>query len=370
MAGQRKAFKDWFDADAAGAMAAQLAAVVPRFARKRFVKLATEGLDTLEFNGRVKRFSEAMAATLPSDIPEALAMVTASLPPPLPDCDSVTDGWLQWPVGQFIADYGLAHFDDSMAAMVALTQRFSSEFAVRPFVQHYPRQTFAFLHRLTGDDSPHVRRWCSEGVRPRLPWGKKLQFLIADPAPIMPIINALKDDGELYVRRSVANTLNDIAKDHPALAVRQCQQWSKGATPQRSWIIKNALRTLIKDGDSQALSVVGFGPPKQIKAELAATPAVVKIGGKTTLNATISTTARQRQQLIVDYAVHYVRKNGTASPKVFKWTTLELPARGQVELGKAHSLKVTTVRALYPGAHRVELQINGQRCAQTSFELN
>ena len=366
---ERKAFKDWFDKTAARAMATQVASAAPDFDETGFVRRATRNLSKLEFNARVQQFSDALRATLPESVPHALATLTNSLPAALPDCESVADGWLQWPVGQFIADHGLEHFDESMAAMIALTKRLSSEFAVRPFVEHHQDATFARLLSLTSDCSPHVRRWCSEAVRPRLPWGRKLRALVEDPGPIWPILEALKDDDELYVRRSVANNLNDIAKDHPQLVVKRCQQWKKGGNERRSWVIRHGLRSLIKGGQSGALAVVGCGPPRKLTAELSIRSRRILIGGQIELTAVIETTAVKAQQLILDYAVHYVRKSGKSSSKVFKWTTTRLPANGSVTLNKRHSMKLTTVRALYPGIHQVELQINGVRMAETSFRL-
>jgi len=366
---ERKAFKDWFDRKAAQAMASQVAAAAPGFDETGFVRRATRNLSKLEFNARVQQFSNALRATLPESVPHALATLTNSLPAALPDCEAVADGWLQWPVGQFIADHGLDHFDESMAAMIALTKRMSSEFAVRPFVEHRQDATFARLLSLTSDSNPHVRRWCSEAVRPRLPWGRKLRALVEDPGPIWPILEALKDDDELYVRRSVANNLNDIAKDHPQLVVKRCKQWKKGGNEHRSWVIRHGLRSLVKDGQPGALAVIGFGPPKELSAALSIRPRQIEIGDQIELTARIETAAANAQDLIVDYAVHYVRKSGKSSSKVFKWTTTRLPAAGSVTLNKRHPMKLTTVRALYPGVHRVELQINGVRMAEASFRL-
>ena len=366
---ERKAFKDYFDASAARAMATQLTAAMPTFDWRKFVRLASCNLDGLEFAARVRQFSNAMAATLPSSVPSALAVLTESLPEPLPDCDSITDGWRQWPVGQFIADHGIDHFDASMSTMIELTKRFSSEYAVRPFVEHRPRETFERLLTLTEDPNPHVRRWCSEGTRPRLPWGKKLHALVRDPSPIWPILEALKDDDELYVRRSVANNLNDIAKDHVDPVVGRCERWSRSGNQDRLWIIKHGLRSLIKAGDSGALAVVGIGPPRKLVATLTVTPRRLAIGDAIELSAHLETTAARDQDLVIDYVVHYVRQSGRSSPKVFKWTTARLPARGSTELSKRHPMRPTTVRSLYPGQHRVEVQVNGIGIAEASFLL-
>ncbi len=365
----KKALKNWFDRAAARALGKQVAGAFPRFDTRKFVELATRDLSKLTFMARVRQFADALGHTLPSATPRALAVLTQSLPPVLPDCDAVTDGWLQWPLGQYIADHGLPYFDESMTAMIALTQRFSAEFAVRPFVIQRPTETFARLRDLTDHHSPHVRRWCSEGTRSRLPWGSKVAHLVTDPGPIWPIVEALKDDPVRYVQRSVANNLNDIAKDHPSAVVKRCASWSKGAGAGRKWTIAHALRTLVKDGDPQALAIIGYGPPHKIAATLSIAPKRIELGGAITLTTEVCTTAARKQDLMVDYVVHYVRKGDKTSGKVFKWCKACLPAREKLTLTKRHSMRPTTTRALYPGKHRVELQINGVRVAEAQFRL-
>jgi len=366
---KKKAFKDWFDRAAARTLAAQVHAVWPSFDVGTFEKRATKGLSKLELKGRVQQFSDALAAGLPDDIPKALGILTDSLPPGRPDSEDITDGFVQWPVGQFIADHGLPHFEASMHAMIELTQRLTSEFAVRPFVEHRPEETFARLLSLTSHENLHVRRWCSEGVRPRLPWGTVIKPLVEDPSPIWPILDALQNDPERYVQRSVANTLGDIAKDHPEDAVRWAKACVKQGGPDQMWMAKHGLRGPIKAGHVGALAVIGFHPPKGVTATLRAKPKTVHIGESVELLATLSSSHGRKQSLLVDYVVHYVGKSKARAGKTFKWTTLELPARGEAELAKRHSMKVTTIRALYPGKHRVELMVGGQVLAETAFTL-
>lgn len=366
---ERRAFKDYFDANAAQQLAAQIGSVMARLDRHRFVADATHELEHKEFAARVQQFADALARHLPPSIPKALGILTSSLPEPLPTCDMITDGWLQWPVGQFIADHGVPHFESSMKAMIELTKRFSSEFAVRPFVEQRPDETFSHLLSLTGDPNPHVRRWCSEGVRPRLPWGKKLRALVDDPSPILPILEALKDDEEPYVRRSVANNLNDIAKDHPQVVLDLCQRWSQRAHEQRSWVIKHGLRTLVKDAHPQALKLIGYAAPQRITSTLRVDRPSLAIGESVELQAELVSASAHAQPLLVDYVVHYVRQADRVGPKVFKWTSIALPARGRIDLRKRHSMKPTTVRKLYPGLHRIELQVNGHRVAEARFTL-
>ena len=368
MSENRKAYKDYFDRQAAKSLGQQIAGVSKNLDQAKFVRFCVQDLKSLEFSDRVKQFSAAMRHVLPSSVPQALSILQRSLPAPLPDCEAVTDGWLQWPVGQFVADFGAEHFDESFSLMIELTQRFSSEFAVRPFVENQPEATFARLRALVDHESPHVRRWCSEGVRPRLPWGKKLNQLINDPSPILPILEALKDDEELYVRRSVANNLNDLAKDHADLVVQICRKWSKGKT-DRSWLIRHSLRSLIKQGDPRALEVVGFAIPDRICVECQVENNRVAIGDHLELTIRLTNVSESDQSLMVDYAIEYVRQNSKRSEKVFKWKTLTLSAGDSIRLCKRHSMRQTTVRRLYPGLHRAKIQVNGKRVAEAEFEL-
>ena len=368
-AAEKKSHKEWFDRDAAKALAAQLASVDKTFDTNAFVRQCCKGLTTLEFNARVKQFADAMASALPADYTSAIAIVQKSLPEPLPDCNSVTDGWLQWPVGQFIADRGLKHFSESMDCMVQLTMRFSAEFAVRPFVERYPEKTFEYLYGCVEDVSPHVRRWCSEGTRTRLPWGGNLNALIADPSPIFPILEALKDDNEIYVRKSVANSLNDLSKDHPQAVIKICKRWSKSSNDGRDWIIKQGLRTLIKQGDKDALKLTGFKAPEGVTSTLELSRKRIAIGDSVELLVTLENASSRRQNILLDYIVDFKGKGNNARRKVFKWKALELKAGEKLTIKKQHPMKQTTVRKLYTGKHKIELQLNGQLMASGEFTL-
>ncbi len=366
---KRKLFKDWFDEDAAVSLAEQFQETWSSFPSERFLELATQKLSRLEFHARIQQFARALALCLPQNPPEALALVTASLPPVIDSEESVNGGWLQWPLGQFIADRGLPHFEESFQAMTELTKRFSSEFAVRPFVERYPQRSFERLLSLTGHPNPHVRRWCSEGVRPLLPWGKKLKDLVANPAPIWPILDALKDDPVLYVRRSVANNLNDISKNHPDLVLARCQEWSQDKRHDRDRLIGHALRTLIKEGHPEALSLLGFQKPEALELQLVVEPESLSIGESVVITLSLNQSTGRTQNLLIDYVVEYVRQKGKVSSKVFKWTKLRLEPQGPLTIKKKHPVRETTIRALYPGFHRIAVQINGERLAEASFEL-
>lgn len=365
----RKPFKDYFDCDAAVRLAGQVAAAWPDFDEAAFTRRATRGLGGLEFQARVQQFSDALAAGLPDDRAEALRILTRSLPPALPDCEALTDGWLQWPLGQFIADHGLPHLDDAMTAMIELTRRFSSEFAVRPFLIKRPDEVYPRLVELTAHPCPHVRRWCSEGSRPRLPWGRQLAAVVKDPSPSWPILDALRDDPEPYVRKSVANHLNDIARDHPDLVIRRARAWRKNATPARTWIIRHGLRTLVKQGHPDALALLGFDPGAALEASLTPSPKTLAIGESTALAARIRNPGTTPVCIAVDYRVHFVRPSGRPSMKVFKWTAAEIPAGKTVALKKTHPFRHASIRTLHPGRHRIQLQVNGAILAEASVRL-
>ncbi|MCC5841964.1 MAG: hypothetical protein JJT96_17750 [Opitutales bacterium] len=367
---KRKAYKDWFDAAAADSLARQIAAVHPKFPRKAFLGLALTNIDALGFHARVEQFSRALQATLPEDTPTALAILTESLPPVLPDTEAVTDGWLQWPVGHFIGAQGLPHFEEAMVAIRELTRRFTSEFAIRPFIAAHPEKALARLLEWTTDTCPHVRRLCSEGSRPRLPWGAHLVALIADPSPALPILDALKDDPSLYVRRSVSNHLNDIARDHPAAALSIAKAWSRRATAERQWVIRRGLRNLIKAGDQSALTLLGYAPPEGIQTVFEVLPGEISVGESVRIRLTLENTGTAPVRLLLDYAVTYVRRVARTGRKVFKWTTEELQPGQRKTLEKSHPMRPTSVRALYPGKHYVEIQINGVSLERAVFQLN
>lgn len=239
-----------------------LAQVHPKFDGPRFRRLVREGLEPLGLMERGNHFARALRATLPEKFSEAVALLLATLTPPHTQTSDLGMGVFFYHAhGCFIADYGLdpAHnggedpFDLAMEAQREITRRFTAEFSVRPFLIAQQERALARLAGWIGDPCPHVRRWCSEGTRPRLPWGKRLPALVRDPRPALPLLEALKDDPERYVRRSVANHLGDIAKDHPELVFELCERWLKGASAERRWLLRHALRHPAKKGVKEAL---------------------------------------------------------------------------------------------------------------------
>lgn len=360
-----------FGADVPHAIAAMIAAVHPSFNSLGFMRDALDGYDALALMPRGKKIAQALRVHLPQDYPQALAILLDSLHQPHGrDPGQSLAAFLYLPHTQFVAQYGLAHFAESMRAQHALTQCFTAEFSIRPFLEHHPEATLRQLTVWANDPSVHVRRLVSEGTRPRLPWAPRLRRFQADPTPVLTLLELLKDDPELYVRRSVANNLNDIGKDHPDVLTRTAQAWLQGASEQRAWIIGHALRSAVKRGESGALQVLGFGKAAQVSvANPRITPAMAVRGGAVHIAFEVTNTHTAAQSVLVDFCVHYVKANGQTRAKVFKLKTLELAPGQTVALAKKLSLAEMTTRKHYPGLHRVEVILNGQAQPLGAFDL-
>ncbi|MDP3253648.1 MAG: DNA alkylation repair protein [Hydrogenophaga sp.] len=376
-------FKNLINRDTVAATGAHLRRAWPKFDRKRFEAQATQGLEALEFKARAMQMADALQATLPEDFTHACEVVQISLAPPLAldargepvshseaVAASGVGGWAVWPMGEFVARRGVNDVPTALACLHALTQRFTAEFAIRPLIQLHQVQVLETLGQWVHDPSPHVRRLVSEGSRPRLPWGIRLQALVADPSPTLPLLRALQDDASSYVRRSVANHLNDIAKDHPDLVAGWVRDHLIDAPGERSALLRHASRGLIKAGHAPTLEAWGLASGLKGEASLKLSAARASVGGEIGLNVVLRSTARKPQLLEVDYAVHHVRANGGSSPKVFKGWRLSLAAGEERVLSKRHSLKPVTTRTLYPGRHVVELRVNGVSLAEASFLLS
>ncbi len=376
-------FKNLINAGTVADAGRHLQRVWPGFDRRRFEQHAATGLDALEFKARAMQLADALQATLPDRFAAATEVLEASLAPPVPldaagepaglseaQSDTGLAGWVVWSMGEYVARQGMADVPRALACLHALTQRFSAEFAIRPFVRDHPALVFDTLSRWTQDPSAHVRRLVSEGSRPRLPWGLRLQALVSDPAPTLPLLRALQDDTSAYVRRSVANHLNDIAKDHADLVAGWVHENRRGASAQRTALLRHASRSLIKQGHPPTLVAWGLQPGLRGTATLALSAPHAAVGDGVDLAVALTSTARTAQDLVVDYVVHHVRANGGTSPKVFKGWKLTLAPGEARALAKRHSLRPVTTRTLYPGTHRVEVLVNGAAVAAASFELH
>ena len=284
--------------------------------------------------------------------------------------DRPYSAFLYLPHSLFIARHGLAHFEDAMRAHHALTQRFTAEFSLRPYLMHHREPTLARLHAWARDDSAHVRRAASEATRPRLPWAPRLPEFQRNPGLALPLLDALKDDASSYVRRSVANHLGDIAKDHPTHAAHTARAWLRDASPQRQALVRHGLRYLVKQGHADALAALGLGHAVTLVVQaVRITPQQPQIGAKLRIEADLHNPEPHSQRVLADLEVRYVKANGQTAPKVFKLATLDIAPGQTVTLGKTLSLAQMSTRTHHPGRHSVALLLNGQAQPLGHFDL-
>ncbi|MDJ0827310.1 MAG: DNA alkylation repair protein [Rhodobacter sp.] len=366
--------KNLFNVGVIREMGTQLARI-DGFDRAGFEATALNGLDDLEMMQRSAQITAALRASLPHEpFPQTMQSLTGLLHPEteaaldsLPLDGQGLRGWALVPVGTLVAEDGLGHPEESLAFLRQMTMRFSAEFAVRPFFRDHTGLTLDHARAWAKDGNYHVRRLASEGSRPRLPWGLRLFVFIDDPSPLIPILTTLRDDPTDYVRRSVANSLNDIAKDHPDLIADLAAEWLRDAPSPRRKLVKHALRTLVKAGHPDALSVIGFGPPDGVAAELSVSPEKIRLGEALTLTLTLESPADL--PVLIDYAVQFRKADGSLSPKVFKWTETALAAKTPLTLQKRVPLRDVTTRRHYPGRQAVSVQVNGVTLAEAPFTL-
>lgn len=343
------------------------------FDKEGFVAEVMSRLPELELKDRIRWITEVLHGHLPKDYEKAVAVILKSLPQPLDPFKSDDDfgDFIFAPFGEYVAKYGCEkkYLATSFWALEELTQRFSMEDAVRYFLRAFPVQTLAQCRAWVIHNNYHVRRLVSEGTRPLLPWSGRVTLTSADTLPLLCILHA---DRARYVTRSVANHLNDIAKHKPAVVIKTLEKWQRAKlqdAKELAWMTKHALRTLIKQGNNDALTLLGYGGAGVVKVE--------KFGLDFYQNQTafshnliisLSLVAKAGSNLMVDYIVHFRKKNGQTSPKVFKWKSFTAGSKEIIKLQKKHILKTdATTYKLYTGEHKVVLQINGQKLAEATF---
>lgn len=326
-----------------------------------FVETASSALPELELKARVAHVADALRAALAPGWARAAEQVRAGLPPLLTTTERLGYPMTWWPVVSVVERHGAHDPGVSLPLLRELTQVFSGEFAIRPLLRAHPDEAWAAVRAWAVDPNPHVRRLASEGTRPRLPWGGRLRH-----EPAVDVLDALVDDPELYVRRSVANHLGDLAKDEPELAVQLAGRWLAAPSAERRWVVRHGLRHLVKKGHHGALALQGFDAPRLDAVRFSAAPARVVFPGAVEL--VLEADLRRDQALVVDAVVHFVTARGATSAKTWKWSTKPHVA-GRLRLSKRFTMRPVSTRRYYPGHHRVELQVNGRVLAETSFEL-
>ena len=369
-------FKNMFNITLVRDMAQHFERHNPQFNSAAFITDATSNFDSLELKERSNQIALAMHRHLSNDFNETATLLLQSLDKnPADDLKdaAITEngiaGWAIMPMAHYVSLYGVNHFETSMQLLKEFTKRFTSEFAIRSFLLQNQERALYYIFEWAQDENRHVRRLASEGSRPRLPWAEQLPELVADPTPLLDLLDMLKDDPEPYVRKSVANSLNDISKDHPELVTSIASDWfSADASPERHRLVKHGCRTLIKQGNKQLLTVLGYGEPN-LKVNALKHPSRVHFGEALPFTLSLTSTSTKKQPLIIDYIIHHQKSAGHTTPKVFKWKTTTLGAQKTIELSKNHPFKKITTRVYYPGEHKLEIMINGQSFLTASFEL-
>jgi len=329
--------------------------------RKFMEEVMDERWEDLELKGRIRKISQTLGDFLPGNYPEALGILLAIQE----QCEGFP--YLFFP--DFVEVFGQQpeYEELSLQALEQFTKRSTAEFAIRPFLIRSPDRIMKRMAEWARSDDHHVRRLASEGCRPRLPWGQALRQFKKDPSPIFQVLELLKADDSLYVRKSVANNLNDIAKDHPEQVISTAKRWS-GFSPETDWIIRHGCRTLLRSGEPEVMALFGYEEAAGIltEASIAAGHQRVYIGD--TVSLTYSFKVKKQAKLRVEYAIDFIKKRGI-SRKKFLLSDRIFTAGETVTKGRVHNWKDLTTRIHYPGMHRVVLLANGSEIAHTEVEL-
>jgi 3-methyladenine DNA glycosylase AlkC len=363
--------RDVFNPTVVNQLADRIAASWPAFDRDGFAAAVNEQMPPLNFGARSNLIRDTLWAYLPQDFPQAVQILLDALGPEIPHCElSGLDGFTVMSLNDFVAKYGIDHFDLSMHALYEMTKRFTAEGAIRAFLKKYPGQTLAVLEGWASDPNCHVRRLVSEGTRPRLPLAPRLDQFVKDPRPVLRLLDKLKNDPERMVQRSVANNLNDIAKDNPTAVVETLSAWKSDPSLGVRWIMGQASRTLVKQGQKEALALLGYPAEIDIEVQsLRVQSPIVRLGEALVFDFEVCAQSDQPQNLMIDFIIHHVKANGRRSPKVFKLTQKRLEPGQRLAITKRHPMRPISTRVYYPGTHLLEIQINGQVWAQAPFEL-
>ncbi len=284
------------------------------------------------------------------------------------------NGLQWWPVSNLIEEIGKIHPEIALNYMEKLTVVFTSEFAVRHLLNTQTTRTLKHLEKMSKSKNVHLRRWSSEGSRPLLPWGAKAHVIEKDPMLTKSILENLKYDDEIYVRKSVANHLNDLSKKSPEYVLDLIDTWEKNAPKEQlekiQWIKKFALRTLIKNGDPRALKKLhGKLTTKFECKNFKLSKKSYKLGEKLNFSLKLKNTDSKPHPFTIDYTIGYLNHLGKINYKTYKGVTVNLDAGEELEISKNHNLKKITTRVFYSGKHSLEIQINGVKSGKVFFDF-
>lgn len=358
-----EALKSFFDRARVELIADELAAAWPQLPRERFVKTAVRGLSALELMDRGRHIGRALGEALPQHFPTAAALVLDALRPERAEArGAAMESFMYLPHTVWVAERGLEHLEPALELLCALTQRFTAEWAIRPFLVRYPEALEATLHAWSRHESSHVRRLVSEGTRPRLPWGARISGPLASPERTLPLLTRLRDDPSEYVRRSVANHLNDLAKAEPDPIVSLLAEWSIDAPPERAALIRHALRWLGKRGHAGALSLLGAeGDAEGLEVRGRVSPKRIRVGDEVEVVVEVHNHSARPRKAAVDLVVLHAGARGPRGPRVIKGKLLTLAPGESARFEQHVSFAPRSIRKILPGRHALEVQVNGAR---------
>lgn len=346
-----------------------LGEVIANFDKQKFTSdIFTDNWDSKELKQRMKHTSFVLHQFLPDDFtqtPKVFEEIISKIKEK-PFTKSSFE-FMFFP--DYIENYGIDDFETSVKTIEFVTQFTSCEFAVRPFIIKYGERMLQQMYQWSLHENHHVRRLASEGSRPRLPWAMALPELKRNPKPILPLLENLKNDASEYVRRSVANNLNDIAKDNPDLVIQIAKQW-KGKSKETEAIIKHGCRTLLKQGNSDILKFFGLADnPKVELINFKIKTNAVCVGENLEFSFSLQNNDEKTQFIRLEYAIYYLRKNGQLSRKVFKISERQLNPSQTIEIHRRQSFKIITTRKFYIGQQKLSIIVNGQEREIDNFEL-
>lgn len=335
--------------------------VFPSFDKERFFSfIHDEEWEGKELMQRMRHTTECLQKTLPEPYSEALDILK-KVAPKVKGMEAIT-------LPDFVSLYGLDDWDLSLPALGYFTRFSTSELAVRPFLDRDPDRVMPFMLKWAEDKLDNVRRFASEGCRPRLPWAMALPKFKKDPRSIFPVLEKLKNDSAEFVRRSVANNLNDISKDNPDLALEVCERWY-GQSEKTDRIVKHACRTLLKAGDPRALKIFGYCDPSRVQiTDFKLATSVLKIGETLLFSFEMEISGEKKGRVRLEYAVKYQKSGGKASKKIFQLAENDY-APGRYQLKRKQSFADMSTRKHYPGTHCISIVVNGEARVNDTFEL-
>ncbi len=343
------------------AMMTVLSRYYPKLDVKKFKKLIYDSeWKNRELKQKMHHVTECMHNVLPDSFDESIEILLEAAPE--------IKGWECMTLPDYVEMYGQMFWEKSMSALTEFTKHGSSEFGIRPFLIKEPEKTAAFLEGLTDDENEEVRRFASEGCRPRHPWAMALPLFKKDPSLILPILEKLKNDESEYIRRSVANNLNDISKDNPDTVLEIAEQWY-GKTPKTDWLVKHACRTLLKSGNRRALTIFGFGDSKNLEVSgFQLDKESITLGEKMTFSYLLDVKTVKEAQVRLEYGIYYKKANGSLSRKVWKISEKSFDP-GSHMITKRHKFIDRTTRKHYEGTHGISIIVNGEEKEKLEFML-